>query len=207
MGITIGNKHSYSDYGLILSSKSVPAPSVKEEKVDITGGDGELDFTEAFGEPKFKNRDLSFVFSKAMNSGFEEYWSDLQNELQGQKKQIILDEDDDFYYLGRCSLSYSKSKNIYKITMKVDSDPYKMKMAQTVKTKTGSGTINLTNLRKRVVPTIVTTSQTTLVFGGNTFNLGDGTWVLPELELIGGNNNVAVTTSGTVTFTYREGGL
>lgn len=34
-----------------------------------------------------------------------------------------------------------------------------------------------------------------------------GTWEFPELELTHGENRIAITSSGTTTFTYREGRL
>mgnify|MGYP000417061958 CR=1 FL=1 len=61
--VTFGEFNSYSDLNLILSSKTIGSPSVKTSTIDLPGSDGELDFTEYFGEPKYSNRPLKFQFT------------------------------------------------------------------------------------------------------------------------------------------------
>lgn len=65
--------------------------------------------------------------------------------------------------------------------------------------------LQLANGRCRVIPTITATSAFTLYFEGNTYTIGPGTSVLPEIELKEGINDIAVKGTGTITFTYREG--
>ena len=60
-GIKFGNYHSYEAFQLILASKTIGTPSPKTETIDIPGGDGVLDLTEYFGEPKYGNRKLSLA--------------------------------------------------------------------------------------------------------------------------------------------------
>ena len=43
--------------------------------------------------------------------------------------------------------------------------------------------------------------------GVNIWDLGSGSYTLPELELTQGANTVTLTGNGTVTFTYQEGDL
>ena len=62
-GITFGNLHSYNDLKLILESKEIGSPGVKENKVDIPGADGSLDLTDFFGEPKYEDVTHKFSFS------------------------------------------------------------------------------------------------------------------------------------------------
>lgn len=209
MAIIIDGKHSFNDYGLILSSKNIPAPKPKTKTIDIVGGDGALDLTDYFGEPRFKNRTLTFNFSKVHSSKaeYDEDISSLENELQSKVCRIVLEESPDFYFEGRIDLTPVRKKNIATITMKVDALPYRMKVAETIRSQSGSGTIILSNLRKRVVPKIKTTAETNLKFGSFNVNLSAGESVIPELELKAGETSVEITTSGNVTFTYREGGL
>ena len=47
-GITFGNSHSLEDFKLILTSKEIGSPSVKERKIEIEGADGFLDFGGSF---------------------------------------------------------------------------------------------------------------------------------------------------------------
>ena len=43
--------------------------------------------------------------------------------------------------------------------------------------------------------------------GSNIWDLGSGSFTLPELELIEGENTVTVTGTGTITFTWQEANL
>lgn len=116
----------------------------------------------------------------------------MQNDYQGKKVNIILDDDPDYHYIGRISLNYSRKKNVYEITIKADCEPYKMKNAKTVYSILGTGHINLPNGRKSVVPTITTVGDTQLMYKGNTFNVSKGQWVIPEIELTSGINLVFI---------------
>lgn len=210
-GVTFGSKHSYTDYGLILQSKTIGAATVKTKKVDIEGGHGSLDYTAFFGEPKYNNRTLAFTFiSKMRPLEFVSSYSELQNALHGQKVDIILDEDSDYHYVGRLSVGdYSTSNKTPTFTISADCEPFKLKNAITVVTQevSGSATITLSNMRKKVVPTITTDAEMTIVFGGRSTTASAGTFTIPTLELSEGDNTVTVSGTGTITFSYQEGGL
>lgn len=213
-GIVFGNLHSYRDLHLILGEKTIGTPSPKTETIDIPGGDGVLDLTEFFGEPKYNNRNLTFIFSTVVpRSEFMTLFSNVQNALHGKRMQISLDDDPGWYYTGRISVSEWKAeRNIGRLTIDCDCDPYKMTQNQTVITKTvnGTATITLPNSRKRVVPEVViqSTSSLNIVYKvGNVWDLGSGSYTLPELELVEGDNTVTVTGTGTITFTYHQGKL
>lgn len=210
-GVKFGNYHSWDDFLLILSSKEIGTPSEKKEVIDIPGGDGVLDLTEFFGEVKYNNRTLSFSFSTTVpQSEFMNLFSRIQDALHGKKMQIVLDEDAEWFYIGRISISPWKSdKNIGKITIDCDCDPYKLKMEETIveKAVSGSAEITLSNSRKRVIPTITTDAEMTISFGAYSGTFSAGIFRIPELTLIEGNNTVTVTGTGNISFRYREGGL
>jgi len=211
-GVTFGNYHSFYEWGLILKEKEIKAPKPKVQQIEIEGSDGVLDFTEFFGEVKYNNRSLSFTFSK-MNivpDGFMALYSVVQNAIHGKKMQVVLDEDPASFYFGRVTVNEWKSnKNLGEIVIEVDAEPYKMKAAETVISKAVSGTasIILPNSRKRVVPVITTNAGMTISFGGYSGTFSAGTFTIPELELIEGNNTVTVAGTGNISFRYREGGL
>lgn len=212
-GITFGNLHSFDDLQLILTSKEIGSPEVKEIKVDIPGADSELDLTEFFGEAKFSNVTHKFEFSTIVpSSEFLSLFSTIKNALHGKKMRIILDGDPHFYYMGRLHVSSFKSeKNIGQISIDADCEPYKYKLQPTIVTVTNDGTqaITLTNGRKRAVPEvkIETTGSIRIEYQGNIWDLGAGSYTLPELELVEGVNIVTLTGTGTVVFSYQEAGL
>ncbi len=210
-GVRFGSHHSYDDFNLILSHKTIGTPSPKTETIDVPGGDGVLDFTEYFGGVKYNNRELSFDFSTIVpQADFMNLFSRIQNALHGQKMQIILDEDPEWYYTGRITVDEWKAeKRIGKLTIDCECEPYKYKMGQTVISQEISelAVVTLNNTKKKVVPVIQTNAEMTFSFGGRSITVSPGTFTIPELELVEGNNFVTVEGNGTVTFTYQEGQL
>lgn len=210
-GIIFGVLHSYKDLHLLLSEKEIGAPSVKDNKVEIEGADGFIDLTEFFGRPTYGNVTHKFTFSTIVpRNDFLTQFSRVKNALHGQKLRIVLDDDPGFYYVGRCYVSsFTSEKGVGKITVDCDCEPWKYKQAETVVTANISETetVVLTNSRKRAVPTITTTAPMTIAFGGGSWAHGAGTFTIPDLELVEGENLVAVTGAGTITFTWQEGDL
>lgn len=211
-GIKFGNYHSYDDFSLILSQKTIGTPSPKVETIDIPGGDGVLDLTDFFGEVKYNNRNLSFEFSTMVpHEQFMELFSKVQNALHGQKMQIILDDDAEWYYTGRISVSEWKAeRNIGKLTIDCDCEPFKTRHGDTVIFQAVEGTeatVILPNWIKPVVPIIDITGNINLTFGTNFWALSEGRYELPAVKLVNGENSILVEGTGTATFTYRERGL
>ena len=120
----------------------------------------------------------------------------------------MLDSDPSFFYVGRCFVSaYKNEATIGRISIECDCEPYKYKMEKTVVTQAvnGTQTITLTNARKRAVPTITTTSDMTISFGGGIWTNRAGTFTIPELELVEGDNAVEVSGTGTISFAWQWG--
>lgn len=214
-GITFGNLHSWRDLDLILQpGKEIASPTVKVKKIDIEGADSALDYTDFFGEPKYEDMRHKFDFQTIVpQSQFLALYSRVKNALHGKKMRVILDDDPLFYYMGRLHVSnLTVEKAVGKLSIEVECEPYKYKLEKTVVTQVvnGSVDVNLTNLRKRAVPevSIETDGAIQIVFQvGNIWDLGSGSYTLPELELSEGDNLVTLTGTGTVTFTYQEAGL
>lgn len=170
-GITFGNLHSYRDLNLILAEKVIGAPTPKTELIEIPGSDGVLDFTEFFDGIKYNNRKLSFGFSTMVpQSEFMSLFSAVQNALHGQKLTIILDDDPEWYYIGRISVSEWKAERLTgKLTIDCDCEPYKYRMSSQAVNLCGK---NLLNLNSAVItkPQFWTKAET-----GYSFNRGTAT--------------------------------
>lgn len=209
-GIWFDNIHSYDDLNLILAPFIIPPASVKTNYVDIPGGDGSVDLAEALGEVRYNDRECTFTFSVFPYEDFEEKKKYISNILNGKRCKIVVDKDSDYYWDARCFVNeYASNKNLHKIAVKVIMAPYKLKVAQTVVSVPAGEKVvrTLTNGRKTVIPTITTTAKATIVFGGNTYSVDAGTHVLLNIALKYGNNQVTVTSTAPVKFTYQEGDL
>lgn len=180
-------------------------------KIDIPGADGDLDMTDYFGGAKYENTKHKFEFATlAPSTEHLSLFSAIKNAIHGKKGRIIIDGDSSFYYVGRCYVSsFTNDKGAGFVTVECDCEPYKYKMAKTIVTKTVNGTeaITLTNGRKRAVPTITTTATMTISFGGGMWTHNAGTFIIPELELVEGDNPIAITGAGNITFAWQEGDL
>lgn len=214
-GVKFGNYHSWNDFSLILSEKTIEAAKPKTAQVEIPGADSVLDLTEYFGEVNYNNRKLTFVFSTIVpRSKFLNLFSEIQNAIHGKKMRIVLDDDPHFYYLGRITVSEWKAdKNVGKLTIDCDCEPFKYKHYETIVTEEVNlkKEIILNNLRRRVSPVITITNTTQLEmqirFNNATYTLSAGTWTIPEFYLTEGKNFITVTGNGTIEFKYQEGGL
>lgn len=213
-GITFGSLHSYNDLQMLLVSKEIGSPEVKVKKIDIEGADSSLDLTDYFGEAKYENLTHKFNFSTIVpQRDFPSMFSAVKNALHGKKMRVIFDDDPHFYYVGRIHVSsFTNDKRIGNITIEADCEPYKFKLSKTVVSTAvdGTKTITLTNGRKRAVPEVRIQSTGTIRIeyqGSHIWDLGGGSYTLPELELVEGANQVTLTGVGTVVFEWQEGDL
>ena len=211
-GLKFGNLHSYEDFSLYLKSKEIGSAEVKTEYVEVLGGHGKLDFTEVFGEPKYSNRLLTFVFSTIeTGTDWASTYTKILNELHGLKKNIVLDDDPDYYYVGRITVSkYASSKRIGTITIECDCEPFKYKVKKTVVAKAinGSATVDFYNARKSVAPSFTTSAPITIMHNGNTYAIeGEGTFNDIGIVFTKGINTLTFTGTATVTVEYQEGDL
>lgn len=133
-GVTFDTKHSYRDYGLITNSVSIGMPEVKTNYVDIPGGNGSIDLTEATGGIRYGDRTIEFKFT-AKDHAVKKIL-DFNNELHGSRVRIVIDRDKEYYYLGRCTITNVKfiNANLYEISMQAKCSPFKFHTKETVHT-------------------------------------------------------------------------
>lgn len=135
--ITIGNKNTWDDWHLVSTSRPlVNPPSVKTHYVDIPGGDGSMDLTEAIsGKAAYGNRSGSWEFivvnsgQLVPNTSYGEWharYTAIMKYLHGQEFRAVLEDDELYYYLGRFTVeSWNSEKGNSVLTIKYDVEPYK----------------------------------------------------------------------------------
>lgn len=229
-GVKFGEKHTYDSWKLILTHTEIYFPAVKKETLSIPGADGSLDFTKSLtGDVKYQNRKITFQFVT-----LEKYilWktltSEIANYLHGQDFKIILDEDPNFYYVGKAEINQFKSnRSIGLITIDCDVEPYKYDLSSSsedwlwdpfsfedgIINETnnlvidGELTVNIYGRRKRVVPKITCDNPMQVTFNGNTYNLSTGTQKVLNIVISEGINTFKFIGNGTVSIDYRGGSL
>lgn len=216
-GIYFGDIHSFHDLNLILSKVEIPPAKPKTNYVDIPGGDGSVDLTEANGEVKYYDRECKFTFTMNPAGGlseaaFEEKKTKVSNALNGREFKITLDKDNEFYYLGRCEVNeYLSDKRIRQIVVMAKVKPYKFKQNVSVATfalSSTAKTVNINNGRKTVCPSITCSNDNAMiVFGTTSISLDAGTHKILDIQFTEGNNQLKLSGTGTITFTWQEAEL
>lgn len=228
-GVTFGTKHSYDDFGLILTGTAISLPEPKLKMVELPGADGMIDLTEVLtDEVKYNNRTISFSFTAIDDVAlWPELLSKIANYLHGRKMQIIYDADNNYYYEGRCAINEFKTdRSLAFLVIDCDVEPYKMTKDSVLNywlwdpfrftdgivltsTVTVSGTLEVSasNLKKIVSPTFTCSVPMTVTFEGETYKLPQGTSTIMEIRLKEGDNTLIFKGNGTVSIDYKGGSL
>ena len=211
-GVKFGEKHSIDNWDLLMVQKNISTPTPKTSYVEIPGSNGHLDLTEAFGEILYNSRSLSFNFDIFQSS--DTWWNSrkiISNYLHGQTHKIVLDQDPEYYYTGRCSISdFSNDFTVAHMTITAECDPYKYKIEETrILTIISPATlVSCPNGRKRVVPTIIVDGTVNFEFENVSYSLGTGTHKILNIVFVEGNNKVNILSGeGTIEFVYRQADL
>ena len=230
IGVTIGEKHSYDDWGLILSSKTISPPVPKTNNVSVPLMDGTIDLTEILTEDiKYEDRNLKFTFSVVdKRKSWAEKISEIENYIHGKRMKIVCDDDPAFYYIGRVSVdNWNSDSRVGKLVVNCTVEPFKYDILssavdwewdifdfdQGIINETGelivdgTRTITLICRRKRMFPIFTASAAMTVKFDGVTYNLPAGSNKIYDIFLCEGKNELMFTGNGTVSIDYIGGSL
>lgn len=212
-GVKLGAYHTAVDWGMLLNKCDIDPPKPKSKMVKIDGRDGDLDLTEALGGVvRYENRKMVFKFL-LIDGTYQERLNtiaDVYANVHGKRLEILLDDDKDWYFVGRCRVT-DAGTNASKgeITVEVDADPYRLKVVDTVRTVAVNGDtqkVTCQNLGVRtVVPEITVTGEIDLTFADVTTHLTDGVYTINSVKFESGPNYITISGTGGVVFTFREG--
>lgn len=228
-GVTIGDKHNYRDWGIILSSKVISPPEPQTNKIDVPMRDGSIDLTEALTDDvKFKDRKITLNFTVLDRTTWTAKISEIQNYLHGKRLKIIFDDDLAFYYFGRVSVNkWETNKTIGSLVVECEVEPFKYDMFSSavdwewdifdfeegIINETGElivngeTTISLICRRKRIFPVFTASTPMTVKFEDEVFELAKGEQKLYGIFLHEGINELTFNGSGTVSIDYIGGSL
>ena len=204
-GAAFGDKRSKDDYGAVMNYARITPPSVKENYVDIAGGNSSIDLTEAVGGVVFEDGEIDFKFTLFDPDKKKQ----IKNDLHGNRMKIVLDREPEFYYEGRVSVTSEKQTgNIYELCMKAKVKPYKMKKLLVHEEEiNGAKEIILFSKRMPVMPVITVKGSIAVSYEGIRFSLETGVYEIPEITFQNGMNRLKVSGRGTIRLEYREGEL
>lgn len=207
--------NTWYDWRLTLTAKTMTDPEPKTNYVQIDGRSGTLDLSEALtGEVLYSDRTVTASF-RSSEGTFQEraaLMRTITRALHGKKVRIQEPDDPEHYFLGRVKIKSAEQDQVHiAFTMEAVCDPWRYAAEETTRRVEPAGqtvqvVINNTGV-KAVTPTITTEAPATLTFTGETTTLQAGAYQVAGIKLAQGVNVVGVTSTGAVTFVYREADL
>lgn len=205
-GARFGDRLSYENYEAIMNYARIIPPSVKENYVDVAGGDSSIDLTEAVGGVVYDDGEIEFKFTLKDRDKKDQ----MKNDLHGKRMQIVLEREPEFYYDGRIRCTKEEwNKGLYELYFSAKVKPYKYETIYKVHTENVNGTkeIILQNTRMPTIPQITITGAISLVYEGMKYNMDEGVYQIPEITFFEGRNIITVSGTGSIKFQYRRGQL
>ena len=183
----------------LLDGYELDPPEPKTYTVDVPGGNGVIDLTEALtGDVAYKNRHMAFDFACVFPDSFEEVKTAVSNYLHGRRFDFSLSWDPGYTYRGRFTVSsYSHTAvsggKVGTIRVEVDADPYKLKEHSVYRLNaTGGRTFRLMSGRRPVRPTIECSEPCIVTFKGKSFVVPAGTYRLNDVLFREGPNEIYI---------------
>lgn len=221
-GMMIGAYHTGS-YGWTLTEWTLSPAEQKTTFVDKPGGQGSWDLSTALtdGLPVYNDRTLTarFELSEGDRPQRENVIRAMVNQLDGMRLHIYLPDDAEHYVIGRVHVAREYNDMAHAaVTVTAVCEPWKYSQQEymemeMVDTDTLQS-MTLTNPgRLPVVPKIqikkgpATNVSITLVYGTNTWELGEGTYQIPDILLYSGNNTLQYKGQGMLQIEYNEGAV
>lgn len=186
--VYFGNINTFSDWHLVPDGRPVIAqPEPKITTVEIPGGQGVLDLSEALTNyPLYSNRTGTLTFNVLNGYGdWKDTYQTIANYLHGKQKTLKLEDDPNWYYQGRFKVSWESPNDgtWSKVNIEYDLEPFKYATDLTSISITGTTngtkntTINSSNLGSICAPiipyvSIATMSSTKMVFSVENPELG-----------------------------------
>ena len=186
---------TFNGFGLWLTEFTDEAPEPKTYTVDIPGGNGVVDLTEALlgGDVAYGQGYHTFELTFPELVGFHELKTKVRNLLHGRKLDYQLSWEPGYTYTGRVSVSSEENftSEYGVIMLEIERSPFKLKEEVTRYYDISNGlAVNVLSGRKRVQPTFELSDSTIVVFEGRRYVLPPGTYTLNDVWFTEGANRV-----------------
>ena len=232
---TEGGKRTFEDWNLIPKRKLyIDPPEVKMNMIDIPGGDGYLDATEApDGRVHYGQRTASWEFhvTREKRAFYHYVYSSIMNYVHGRNMRIILDDDPEYFYVGRVSVNQFLSEEMdATIVLDITAQPYKYEIALSTEDwkwdpfnfetdyvrgygdirVDGEKTLEIPGGKKPVAPDFTVelddpAEDLTMYYKGIAYRMPAGTY--KKITMFQGLNTIVFDGHGTVSIEFRGASL
>lgn len=226
--------HTINDWGFALGNNNyISDPEQETFYVNVPYRDGFLDLSTAISKRRvFKKRELSFSLGGIRpRRDWDSVISDIRNKLHGKECKIRLDNEKDFYWVGRVYVTdFDRTRELGTFTLSVpQAEPYKYSydvigepwLWDPFNFKTGivhdKGEIEVNGTKTVVIPSgdmplvpefiVSNATNLTVTKDGKTHNLKNGTNRIPSLFVNDEEVTLTYSGKGKVIIHYRGGSL
>lgn len=184
---------------VLLDGYTLEPPEPKTYTVDIPGGNGVIDLTEALtNDVVYNNRKQEFEFALINVENFEWVKTELSNFLHGRKFDYTMTMDPGYTYHGRFNVkaythdAYS-SGILGNIKISIDADPYKTKENIVYRLNaTGGRPFRLESGRKPIHPIFECEQPCFITWNGTEYIIPAGTYRLNNVLFKDGWNEIYI---------------
>ena len=218
--LTIGEYDTAADGLWTLASWKLNKGAQVQTFVSVPGRAAPLDLSTYLtdGQPYYDNATLEAVLEISEGDRLTRMHriNQMVNYMDGKTLHIYLPDDPDHYLVGRVQV-YPEYNDMAHCAVRVSAvcDPWLYATAQTIlalEATEDAQTAQLFNYgRLAVVPTVTTTGEIRIEYGGRSWALQAGEHLLPDLYLTPGQglgrpgvHSITYSGAGSVTITYRE---
>ena len=212
--IIVGGTDLCAAYGLVmLDSSTFSPPDVKTYTVDIPGGNGVIDLTEALtGDVAYERREQEMEFAYEEDGDWMDTLRKVQGFLHGRAYDYQLSFDPGYTYHGRFAVTSTThvgkwGESVGHIVVKVAADPYKLKEHCSYRLNaTGGRMYRFESGRRPVHPTIECESVCWVTWQGETITVPAGTYRLNDVVFREGFNDLYVNSGRIWAETWADVG-
>ena len=212
--VTVDGESLLTAYGLVLTSDTdLGAPEPKTYTVDIPGGNGSIDLTEALsGDVAYDTYTQTLVFSTTEPTDVRRLRQRLRNRYHGRRLDYQLAIDPGYTYTGRFEVAVEPAgvelpdgTRHATVTLTITAGPYKLKEHCAYRLNaTGGKLYRFESGRRPVHPTIECESVCFVTWDGETITVPAGTYRLNDVVFREGFNELYVNTQPLFLETWAD---
>lgn len=203
-------------HGWTLTGWKFSDPVHKTRYIDKPSGDGSWDLSTTLsdGLPRYNDRKLTATFECSAGTRLEreETIREMMNQLDGQRVQMRLPDDDTHYVVGRLSVAREYNDPAHaSVSVSAVCEPWRYASDETAVALNATSNQNACILyndgRRAVVPTLTVEGENSSVlieYRGNSQAMSAGTYQWPLLLLTPGSHSFSYSGSGRLIVKYRE---
>jgi len=228
-GFEINGKHSFKDFGLRIIDREFNPPNKVKIKQTVPFMNGSYDFSTLYGEQTYEERIIKYTLNLKYRNKFEYITKKIQITewlMSGIQKELYDDLIPGYYFLAECENGpvFSEYHTGCEIEVVFIAYPFKMGISQegtyqlwdtfcfatdymqeSVFDVVGTKDIQLYNVAAtKIVPTIICSSNFSIIKAGITYNFSTGTTKNLKFKLEKGMNIMILNGTGNIEFVFRK---